>query len=76
VDARLTFGRPGTRKPENTSKLEVGATIVVWVVIGVSLWGLSFGWPSYRHHQRIDAAAAMTPREASEALAVVPLGPG
>jgi hypothetical protein len=49
----MTFGRPATRKPENTSKLEVGATIVVWVV-GVSLWGLSFGWRSYRHHQRID----------------------
>ena len=31
---------------------------------------------SYRHHQRMDAAAAMTPKEASEALAVVPLGPG
>jgi hypothetical protein len=61
--------------PENTSKLEVGATIVVWVV-AVSLWGLSFGWPSYRHHQRMDAAAAMTPKEASEALGVVvPLGP-
>ena len=42
----MTFGRPDTRMPENTSKLEVGATIVVWVVIAVSLWGLSFGWPS------------------------------
>jgi hypothetical protein len=45
----MTFGRPGTRKPENTSA---------------------------RSHQRMDAAAAMTPKEASEALGVVPLGPG
>jgi hypothetical protein len=68
VDAHDVRKGSGATVPENTSKLEVGAIIAVWVVIAVGLWALFFGWPGYRHHQRMDAAAAMTPKEASEAF--------